>query len=247
MQLRWPALVCLLAARATASVAKVVSPLPPGICAKGRTGPKTLRQHIWTVCPIPIDEESEPARWPPWTHVPHCVNTTSRPTVKYCVYSNANFGSYGLSVITRPEVAASSIEVLDDPSEFMLPFRPSGGIGSAAPPYIVTDVPGKGKGVIATRLIRPLEMFMADHASLLVDVEFPGSVKQAQGYRLLHHAADQLSDPELGAFNLGRSSTSGADIVEDVLRTNSFHSDLFGVGHMALFPEVSVELTGSMI
>ncbi|KAI2615974.1 hypothetical protein GGR54DRAFT_610661 [Hypoxylon sp. NC1633] len=79
---------------------------------------------------------------------------------------------------------------------------------------------------------------MADWASVIVDLNFPTSVKRAQGYRLLHKATDQLSDPDR-VLQLARSSAFSADIIEDVLRTNAFSYALADEPHMALYPDVS--------
>ncbi|XDG08662.1 hypothetical protein ABKA04_008277 [Annulohypoxylon sp. FPYF3050] len=104
--------------------------------------------------------------------------------------------------------------------------------------FQVIDIPGKGKGVIARRHINRSEPIMADWASMIVDLNFPTSVKRAQGYRLLHVAIDQLLDPDM-VLQLARSSSFSADIVEDVLRTNAFSYTLAGDSHMALYPKVS--------
>ncbi len=93
--------------------------------------------------------------------------------------------------------------------------------------------------MVATRLIRQYEIIMLDYASLVIDLSFPTRVRRAQGYEVLHQATDHLSDPDR-VLSLGRSSTVAADIVEDVLRTNAFHTMLADTPHMALYPQISV-------
>jgi hypothetical protein len=188
-------------------------------------------------CPRIIDDTTTFRTWAPWTHRPVCVVATSDGTTKYCVFTNANFGRYGVSLITTPEIAAGSVGVLEDSSENInITLQRGEGEG---PPYEIRDIPGKGKGVVATRLIPKFKTFMFDHAALVAGTSFPESVKQVQGYSLLHRATEQLKDPDQ-VRALAKSSTTGADQIEDVLRTNSFQSDLQDLPHMALFPEISV-------
>jgi hypothetical protein len=203
----------------------------------GITQLQVQRHQEKAVCSRLIDDEAgyEPTNWTPWTHRPYCFNATNYPSIKYCVYTDSCYGNHGISIITTPRIAAHSNSILDDPEVSGL----AGLDLEVDPPYYVADVPGKGKGVIASRLIKKGEQFMVEFASMMASTAFPGSVKQAQGYRLLHRATDQLVEPER-VLTLGRSSTTGADIVEDVMRTNSFAADLAGVPHMALYPKISV-------
>jgi hypothetical protein len=84
---------------------------------------------------------------------------------------------------------------------------------------------------------------MIDYASVIADVAFPGRVKRTQGQKLLEKAINQLPDPSK-ILMLAQSSTKGAPIVEDVLRTNTFGAQLNDESYMALFPEISVRVPG---
>ncbi|KAH9892149.1 SET domain-containing protein [Xylariomycetidae sp. FL2044] len=196
-------------------------------------------------CPVPIDESSgsAPVDWSPWTHPPDCLPAEDSSATKYCVYTNSQHGNKGVSFITTPEIAADSIDILDDAGythtrNLATTDNGSGGGGGGGPVVEMIDVPGKGKGVIAKRDISRAEVIMADWASIILDLSFPTSVKRTKGYHLLHVAADQLADPDR-VLQLGRTSTTSADIVEDVLRTNAFSFPLAGEKHMALYPDVS--------
>ncbi len=70
--------------------------------------------------------------------------------------------------------------------------------------YRIVNVPGKGMGVVAARLISKYETIMLDYASVLVDLYFPSSVKREEGYTLLHLATDQLEN------RAGHSRSAGA-------------------------------------
>ncbi|KAK3346132.1 hypothetical protein B0T25DRAFT_551148 [Lasiosphaeria hispida] len=105
-------------------------------------------------------------------------------------------------------------------------------------PYKIVEVPGKGMGVVALRRFKRYEQIMLDYATLLVDISFASEIPAQQGYRLLRLAVDQLSEPS-SVLELGQSNSMARDAVENVLRTNAFHTILGDEPHMALYPDVS--------
>ncbi|KAI1483512.1 SET domain-containing protein [Daldinia eschscholtzii] len=199
--------------------------------------PEELQTQAHLGCPHPVDGKTadRPVNWSPWTHPPECVDSKKKPGVRYCVYSNSQHGNGGISLITTPETAASTVEILNDSGYTHLKHFVN---SSAEPAYEVADIPGKGKGVVATRHIKRAEAIMADWAALIVGLDFPTSITRAEGYRLLHKAVDQLADPDR-VLSLAYSSAFSGDIVEDILRTNSFSFTLADESHMALYPDVS--------
>ncbi|KAI6086752.1 SET domain-containing protein [Hypoxylon rubiginosum] len=188
--------------------------------------PSALQPQTHLGCSHLVDEDvtHQPIDYSPWTHPVDCMHVPNSPSTKYCVFS----------IITTPEIAATEIEILNDSGDTQ--FRSVN--SSAGPAWKVVDIPGKGKGIVASRFIKRSEAIMVDWASLVVHLDFPTSVKRLQGYRHLHRAVDQLSDPDR-VLELARSSTFSNDIVEDVLRTNAFSYPLAGESHMALYPDVS--------
>ncbi|KAL8341832.1 hypothetical protein RB601_005328 [Gaeumannomyces tritici] len=211
-------------------------------------------------CPQPMDENSvslkEPARWAPWTHPPFCADSS------FCVYTNAAFQTgRGFSIITTPRVLASAQGQLElaftapplasamdgtgvDEGMAIGGTRNKNNSADVTPTprsthvWEVKNIPGKGKGVVATRRIRRGETIMVDYAMVLAAVEFPGRVTQTQGNKILERAASQLRNPER-VLGLGRSSTAGAPVMEDVMRTNTFSVTINGEPYMGLFPSVS--------
>ena len=207
--------------------------------------PPLLQPHYRFDCPAPIDDTvpSHPLSLSPWTHYPLCVNAADVPANKFCLYTNAQHGIAGVSIITRPQNAAEATKILDEPiAPAYASHLLSDGAAGLELPYKIVDIPGRGKGVVATRKIVKHEPFMADYASLVVDLNFPGSVQRLQGYKLLHRATDQLTNPDR-VLSLGRSNDMAADEIEDVLRTNAFHTVLAGEPHMILYPDVSVRFS----
>ncbi|KAI1761147.1 SET domain-containing protein [Hypoxylon sp. FL1150] len=211
-------------------------PIPTRIGQCSLDIPSALQPQKSSECSHLVDEDVAhlPIDYSPWTHAIDCMHVPKSPDTKYCVFSNSRHGNGGVSIVTTPEIAANEIEMLNDSGDTH--FR-SANI-SAEPAWKVVDIPGKGKGVVATRHIKRSEAVMADWASLVVHLDFPTSVKRLEGYRHLHIAVDQLSGPDR-VLGLARSSTFSNDIVEDVLRTNAFSYPLSGEYHMALYPDVS--------
>ena len=205
-------------------------------------------------CDLPIDDTVRPlpASYSPWTHLPVCEEvagimnagdgTHVSKKKKFCVFTNSRHGARGLSIVSTPETAADSAGVLDQEEGFsaqrgnetaMAATTMSGG------PFRLADIPGKGKGVVATRPIRRYELIMVDYSVLLVDMALATELAARRGYRLLHLATDQLPDRRV-VWDLGQTNDMARDPVENVMRTNAFHTMLGDVPHMALYPDLSV-------
>lgn len=195
-----------------------------------------LGHHPRHTCPRALDDNVGfgPLSWAPWTHRPYCSDA------QYCVFTNSAFrGNHGISVITTPEIVASSPSLLLK----LTGTTEAQNAAAAAPvtPYEVRDIPGKGKGLFATRRIPRGEIFLEDYPSVLADVEFPSRVRRSEGQVLLLRAMEQLANPE-EVFSLARSSTTGTPVQEDVMRTNSFAITVGERSRMALFPKISVSI-----
>lgn len=197
-----------------------------------------LGDSLHAICPASASEavvEPEPSRWAPWTHRPYC------PGTKYCVFTNSRFGGgeeRGVSIITTEGNISRSVDLLEE--AFIAPHpRIEAGNGSQVLPWVVEDVPGKGKGVIATHMIRRGEAFMVDPASLMAAADLMKQVTGAQGSMLFATAIDQLPNPQT-VMSLARGNKAATSVAEDVVKTNTFAVTLNGVRYMALFPEISV-------
>lgn len=173
----------------------------------------------------------------PWTHPPYCIEDT-----EYCVFTKANFqgSNRGVSVIdVRSTNLTSTALTIASTSD--LPASETAATETDSPPYEVRDIPGKGKGLVATRKIPRGQSFMVDYASIVADTQFPSRVKRDHGRRLLTEAIQRLPSADL-ILNLARSSPDPDKVpaAEDVMKTNSFSVDIGGKGYMALFPNIAV-------
>ncbi|CAK7230020.1 hypothetical protein SCUCBS95973_007432 [Sporothrix curviconia] len=195
-----------------------------------------MQSHSRFVCPVTLDSASAqtrgPSSWSPWTHPPTC--SSGEDVVPH--------GKGGLSIVTTPETAAASMDLWDEDEPRLPPEAATGKRQHHPRAYKIVDIPGRGKGILATRNIKQHEAFMVDYAALVVDLDVADMLAREAGYSLLSVAAEQVS-PALSAKVLGLAQTSTAALhpVENVLRSNAFHAVLGADddSHMAVFPDLS--------
>lgn len=183
--------------------------------------PAQLRQ---ATCPPPASNTTDTLA--PWSHPPYCATT------RYCVFTAADFQSQGISIVALPQSISSMTHLVS--KALAQPLRAE----DPNPPYKVVDIPGAGKGVVATRALKTGDVIMVDHAAVLADTDFPGSVKRELGRLMLNRAMEQLAEPDR-VLGLATSSAGKAVTAEDVLRTNSFGIKVDDVDYMALFSKIS--------
>ena len=186
-------------------------------------------------CPLLTTGFSDPGSHSPWTHPPRCTTTD---TQTYCVYTTTTLGPNGLSLIASPEAASALSPILAQIYHSSFPSRTSTRNLNLQPAFEVQDVPGKDKGLVATRFIRAKETFLLDYASLVVSTGFPQEVGMEEMWEMLDEAVDRLVDPDVvrGLDAMGRSGNT----VEDVLQTNTFNSNLEIGKSFVVFPLISV-------
>jgi len=210
-------------------------------------------------CLPPMDDLTEAKgekgpNYGPWTDRPYCLYPRSIGLKqKFCVYSSSVFNNNaGISIVTTPEAAAS----LANAAGNLFPAWCNRGhlahgvdltAEQAAPlPYKVVSMPGKGKGVIATRKISQFEHIMVSYAAMIVDNEFiPAEGEQApvESWRLFQRALDQLHDKKR-FLSLATSRGEEVHIVEDVCRTNAFGLTIVDRKLKGLYPEIAVCSSG---
>ncbi|MBE3047476.1 hypothetical protein IMZ48_34180 [Candidatus Bathyarchaeota archaeon] len=185
-------------------------------------------------CPLPATS-LDPGSHSPWTHPPRCTTTD---TQTYCVYTTTTLGPNGLSLIAPPESASLLSPILTSIYHSSFPSRTSARNLNLQPAFEVQDIPGKDKGLVATRFIGAKETFLLDYASLVVSTGFPQEVGRDEMWGMLDEAVDRLVDPGVvrGLDAMGRSG----NVVEDVLQTNTFNSNLEIGKSFVVFSLISV-------
>lgn len=181
----------------------------------------------------------------PWTHAPNCTHSTSFKSLgtKYCVYTNNRVFMNGISIVSTSKAAESAVEFLDeDPVSYFFRQDQIEKWFTTKPPWKIADIPGKDKGVIATRKIKKYETFMVDQASIVMDLAMEKEVSKKENLRLLRLATDQLRNPglvrDMSSKHKGEESTE--NIEEEIMMTNAFGTEVGDVAMRGLFPVVSV-------
>lgn len=106
-----------------------------------------------------------------------------------------------------------------------------------------SKVKSKGMGVVATRRIQRWETILVDRAVVFGDTVANGNLIQQDGYRLLNTAVRRLADPKV-VTDLAKSGIDKNDAVQDVIVTNSFHTEVASADGSGLYPRVSVSKAG---
>ncbi|KAL2174049.1 uncharacterized protein P884DRAFT_302838 [Thermothelomyces heterothallicus CBS 202.75] len=226
-------------------------PLPPAQCAPGNF-PSPFNPNLTTCLDGAI---LLPSAWHPWTHRPHCVEAADGP---WCVFTRAALHG-SISVVTTPDEAAGALNplrhVLDDDDDDDDDNNDGDDSGDwrkgRRRPYEVRDVPGKGKGAVATRRIGKGTAVLADRTAVLAAVEYPADVMREEVQELLAVAAAQLRDPgaveglaRQGGRQGGEDYGGDGEVVEmsemeDIMLTNTFGVTVGGKEYMALFPNLA--------
>jgi len=227
----------------TSIIALAATPHPQ--CGHGF--PHNPLSHPGPICVNNEVNTDIPEAWTPWTHKPYCITAADGP---WCVYTNAAVaGKHGLSIITTPEIASESLNLLEGHAlDKFFPVTASKSYPER--PYEVRDVPGKGKGAIATQRIEKDRVILIDYAMIMATVEYPADVSKEEVRDLLTTAVEQLPEPRR-VFELSRKGRptdndeedgegEGVSEVEDFLFSNSFAVTVGGHQFMTLFPDLAV-------
>jgi hypothetical protein len=179
----------------------------------------------------------------PWSHEPCCTSSKSLTHLDqtFCVYTSNSTGPYGLSLILPPSVATVAIPHLaTNPILSFLTQSQAQVLYLHSPPWTVVAIPGKDKGVVATRRIEQYETFMIDQAAVVIDKTFEEAIDTDVRREMLKLAVQRLYTPgtilDMSRAHAGEKGSAE----EDVVRANAFRSRVGGVETRALYPLISV-------
>ncbi|KAI1803969.1 SET domain-containing protein [Daldinia bambusicola] len=220
-------------------------PLEPRICSLDFHSSILGRKQESLICPPPVDEESaiDTGTWESWKRRPYCIEPLSddAPGPQFCLYTFEPFrGNKGLSVVTTPVLAASMVDALDDtvvpPKLREHPSSSLAAEGRNDLAYVIEDIPGKGKGLVAQRPIRQWEVVLVDYPAMLAHMGLFDVVGPELREDVLDRALRQLPEEQQGDI-LSLARSTGGETVEDILRTNIFGVELgIEIPHLGLFP-----------
>ncbi|KAF4902335.1 SET domain-containing protein 5 [Colletotrichum viniferum] len=155
----------------------------------------------------------------------------------YCLYANRGFAvGRGAVIISTPENVqklkgmGAKFQIADDPS-------------ASKPSFRVTEVEGKGLGMIANKCLARGDTVMLKTPVLIAHRAFIERTPPAEQHPLLDSVAQLLPASTRETF-LGQMGHFGGHKVVDIMQTNSFQMDLGGGAqgdghHYGNYPEVS--------
>ncbi|KAK3987356.1 hypothetical protein QBC44DRAFT_295254 [Cladorrhinum sp. PSN332] len=203
----------------------------PEICTR-YPPPQPVSANLTTCLDSLLSPSISPLSLTPWTHPPHCIYADESP---HCAFTNA---FHSLSIITTPDEASASLNLLSHSvgAPFFAPHKLY-----SNRPYKVVDMPGKGKGAVATQKITKGMAILVDTAAILAAAEYPADVMREEVQDLMDVAVGRLPDDGAGVKALSRMGRDEeeANEMEDTLLTNSFVVGLGGKEYMGLFVNVA--------
>ena len=192
-------------------------------------------------------------------HMPNAAHQSlTEPSTcagKFCVYSSPEFNNgRGITFITAKQAmddirtlpifhAANETSGLQSkgPSPRLNGKPPSTQSESDDPPFRITEVPGKGLGVVATRPIVRGQRIMRHPPTVVVHRQFVDDLSEEEQARLLDSAIATLPSSTRDVFDVQVGHAGGSKVV-DIMLTNSFEMSLAIPAdrhHSGNFPEIS--------
>ncbi|KZL72140.1 het domain protein [Colletotrichum incanum] len=158
----------------------------------------------------------------------------------YCLYANRGFADgRGIVIISTPGNVQKAKDLERNLQGQSVEEDPS----SSKPPFQITEVEGKGLGMIANKTLARGDTVMLKPPVLLAHRAFIERTPPADRHFLLDAVAGLLPPPTRKSF-LGQMGHFGGHQVSDIMATNSFQMDIGGGAqgdghHYGNFPEVS--------
>lgn len=149
---------------------------------------------------------------------------------KWCLYWNPQYNNgQGLALITTAEHAKEAATYTE--TEAPPPTAPE-----TTAPFRVAEIPGKGRGLVATRPISKGEVVMAVRPVLVVEVDAYHELPDAEARHLYTQALDKLSQTARERF-----MNQAGDDVRVKLGRNTFTVWIGPSGrHMGAYPQASL-------
>lgn len=186
-----------------------------------------------TECPLPVDDASPSYLLDASPLQPVKCLHTGEPGGAQCIYTAPSFRD-GLGIAASAPHAADLVGMGSLDNLAAPQFSP----GAVEDAYEVRELPGKGKGVVASRLIEKGEVFMVDSPAILVEGELMAGMNVPSRKGVLRGAVGGLEGSKERVLGLAKSS--GGDELLDLFVTNGCGVEGFGVSYTGLFPEVAV-------
>ncbi|KAL8357134.1 hypothetical protein RB598_002113 [Gaeumannomyces tritici] len=198
------------------------------LCAAVLPSTLALAECLWQDYSSPLDDTARQTCGAEdgtgWQGPEHCMGDS-------CLYWNPRYNNgQGLALITRGEQAMEAAALTEAATDGPPLTSPED------PPFRVAEVPGKGRGLVATRLIRTGEVVLSVRPVLAVDVDAFHALPEAKAGALYDRALEKLSPAAREGF-MGQAG----DDVRAKLARNAFTLWIGARGkHMAVYPQAAL-------
>lgn len=158
----------------------------------------------------------------------------------YCVYSSPAFAQgRGIVLLSTAENAAAVAKLSVFSSQYAL-FANRVYPDTTLSLFRVAEIPGKGKGLVATQPIRRGQRIMTNTPAVIIHRRLIDELSKAEQFRLLETGIARLPVETRRSF-MAQMGHAGGHKIHDIMHTNSFEMGLGNEDghHFGNFPEVS--------
>lgn len=180
--------------------------------------------------------DSASTEFSPWTEQIQCI-PKENSTGTYCVHSSEDFANgRGISFFTTPSIADRVITLPAFTNAKKSLYDKVNKFNN--PPWEVKVIPGRGKGLFATRTLHRGDQIVADTP---VGVYHTDALQYDHrlGYVYLHTSFMHLPKATQQLF-LGTMAASEGDPIMERINTNAFAGDFEGSPHFLMYPETAL-------
>lgn len=172
----------------------------------------------------------------PWTEQVKCIPGENSTSTSY-VYSSREFANgRGISFFTTPSIADKVVALPAFADTENRLFDKVNNFSES--PWEVKVIPGRGRGIFATRTLQRGDQILADTPVGVYHMDALASDYEL-GYTHLHHAFDRLPKATQQLF-LDTMVASGGDPIMERININAFAGEFEGSPHFLMYPETAV-------
>jgi hypothetical protein len=194
--------------------------------------------HFAELTCAPWREAKESKGFEPWSYSPYCVGPTwdepNNPEKMFCIYTNTEFrNGRGISLFTTPNAAnaIAKSQAFTDPGSL-----PEYQLKDGVLPYDMKQLPGRGFGLFANKIIKTGETILIDQPTFVVHRSAYTHFSEEHQEILQWRGLLQL--PSEGRnVTRGLSKSGVGDEIIDIVQTNGFARSYFDIQHVQLVPE----------
>ena len=175
----------------------------------------------------------------PWTNLPHCTGRSDASNA-LCVFTDSTYAQgRGISIVTKPAIAKDFLKLRGFADPKVMAGIP---MSQFPPPFAITQLPGRGMGVVANRTIERGELIMAYTTTTIfhADTFAEDEDDEEPDFPMIHVAVDRLPRSSRARWLDLAAHFEGRDTYNEKISTNSFSEEFGEEEHYMVIPEISV-------